>query len=579
MAKLVADQVVEMLVNAGVKRIYAVTGDSLNFINDAVRREGSIQWIHVRHEEAGAYAAGAEAQLTGNIACCMGSSGPGHVHLINGLYDAHRSGASVIALASTIASFDLGTETFQETNPIKLFDDCSYYNQMAITPKQLSRMLQSGIQTAIHRKGVSVVGLPGDIAKMDAEEVDTSTQNYKSVAIVRPTDADVQSLAALINQYHKITIFCGIGAADAHDEVVELSQKLNAPVGYSFRGKMDIQYDNPNEIGMTGLLGLPAAFHSMHESDLLILLGTDFPYTQFMPTDCKIVQVDIKPERIGRRAKVDVGLQGSIKDTLEVLLPLISQKSDDSFLQAQLKVYADVKEKMQTYVDDTGKRDMIHPEFVATTIDQLANDDAIFTVDTGMSCVWGARYINATGKRKMLGSFNHGSMANAMPHAIGAALACPDRQVIAFCGDGGLSMLLGDLATITQYNLPIKIVVFNNRSLGMVKLEMEVAGLPDWQTDMVNPDFALVAQAMGMKGITIKDPDDVKQGIREALQFKGPALINIFTDPNALAMPPKIEFEQVKGMALSMTKLILNGRMEEVLDTVKANYKHLKDVV
>jgi pyruvate dehydrogenase (quinone) len=579
MAKLVADQVVEMLVNAGVKRIYAVTGDSLNFINDAVRREGSIQWIHVRHEEAGAYAAGAEAQLTGNIACCMGSSGPGHVHLINGLYDAHRSGASVIAIASTVASFDLGTETFQETNPIKLFDDCSYYNQMAITPKQLSRMLQAGIQTAIHRKGVSVVGLPGDIAKMDAEEIDTSTQNYKSVAVIRPTDADLQSLASLIDQHHKITIFCGIGAAEAHDEVVELSQKLNAPVGYSFRGKMEIQYDNPNEIGMTGLLGLPAAFHSMHESDLLVLLGTDFPYTQFMPTDCKIVQVDIKPERIGRRAKVDVGLQGSIKDTLEALLPLINQKEDDSFLQAQLKVYAEVKEKMQTYVEDTGKRDMIHPEFVATTIDQLADDDAIFTVDTGMSCVWGARYINATGKRKMLGSFNHGSMANAMPHAIGAALACPDRQVIAFCGDGGISMLLGDLATITQYNLPIKILVFNNRSLGMVKLEMEVAGLPDWQTDMVNPDFALVAQAMGMKGITIKDPDDVKQGIREALQFKGPALINIFTDPNALAMPPKIEFEQVKGMALSMTKLILNGRMEEVLDTVKANYKHLKDVV
>jgi pyruvate dehydrogenase (quinone) len=579
MAKIVADQVVEMLVNAGVKRVYAVTGDSLNFINDAIRREGSIQWIHVRHEEAGAYAAGAEAQLTGGIACCMGSSGPGHVHLINGLYDAHRSGASVIAIASTVASFDLGTETFQETNTIKLFDDCTYYNQMATTPKQLARMLQAGIQTAIHRKGVSVIGLPGDIAKMDAEEVDTSTQNYKSIAMIRPNDEDLQSLAFLIEKHNKITIFCGIGAADAHDKVVELSQKLNAPVGYSFRGKMEIQYDNPNEIGMTGLLGLPAAFHSMHESDLLILLGTDFPYTQFMPTDCKIVQVDIKPERIGRRAKVDVGLQGSIKDTLIALLPLINQKTDDSFLQAQLKVYADVKDKMQIYVDDMGKRDMIHPEFVATTVDQLADDDAIFTVDTGMSCVWGARYINATGKRKMLGSFNHGSMANAMPHAIGAALACPDRQVIAFCGDGGLSMLLGDLATITQYKLPIKIVVFNNRSLGMVKLEMEVAGLPDWQTDMVNPDFALVAQAMGMKGITIKDPDDVKQGIREALQFKGPALINIMTDPNALAMPPKIEFEQVKGMALSMTKLILNGRMEEVLDTVKANYKHLKDIV
>lgn len=578
MAKNVSDQLVEMLVNAGIKRIYAVTGDSLNEVNNAVRREGSIQWVHVRHEEAGAYAAGAEAQLNG-IACCAGSSGPGHVHLINGLYDAHRSGAPVIAIASTIASFEFGTEYFQETNTIKLFDDCSYYNQVATTPKQLPRMLQSAIQTALHRKGVAVIGLPGDLTKMDAAEIETSTQNYYPIPLIRPNDEDLQKLAGLINQHKKITIFCGIGAGDAHDEVVEFSQKINAPVGYSFRAKMEIQYDNPNEIGMTGLLGLPAAFHSMHESDLLILLGTDFPYTPFMPTGCKIVQVDIKPERIGRRAKVDVGLCGSVKDTLTALLPLIDQKTDDSFVKAQLKVYADVKEKMQTYVDDTGKKELIHPEFVAHTLDTLADDDTIFTVDTGMSCVWGSRYINATGKRRMLGSFNHGSMANAMPQAIGAALACPGRQVIALCGDGGLSMLLGDLATITQYNLPIKIIVFNNRSLGMVKLEMEVAGLPDWQTDMHNPDFAMVAQAMGMKGITVKDPDDVKQAIREALAFKGPALINIFTDPNALAMPPKIEFDQVKGMALSMTKLILNGRMEEVLDTVKANYKHLKDVV
>jgi len=578
MAKNVSDQLVEMLVNAGIKRIYAVTGDSLNEINDAVRREGSIQWIHVRHEEAGAYAAGAEAQLNG-IACCAGSSGPGHVHLINGLYDAHRSGAPVIAIASTVASFEFGTEYFQETNTIKLFDDCSYYNQVATTPKQLPRMLQSAIQTALHRKGVAVIGLPGDLTKMDAAEIETSTQNYNPIPLIRPNDEDLQKLAGLINQHKKITIFCGIGAGDAHDEVVELSQKINAPVGYSFRAKMEIQYDNPNEIGMTGLLGLPAAFHSMHESDLLILLGTDFPYTPFMPTDCKIVQVDIKTERIGRRAKVDVGLCGSVKDTLAALLPLVDQKTDDSFVKAQLSIYADVKEKMQTYVDDTGKKELIHPEFVAHTLDTLADDDTIFTVDTGMSCVWGSRYINATGKRRMLGSFNHGSMANAMPQAIGAALACPGRQVIALCGDGGLSMLLGDLATITQYNLPIKIIVFNNRSLGMVKLEMEVAGLPDWQTDMHNPDFALVAQAMGMKGITVKEPDDVKQAIREALAFKGPALINVFTDPNALAMPPKIEFDQVKGMALSMTKLILNGRMEEVLDTVKANYKHLKDVV
>jgi pyruvate dehydrogenase (quinone) len=578
MSKNVADQLVEMLVNAGIKRIYAVTGDSLNEVNDAVRREGSIQWVHVRHEEAGAFAASAEAQLTG-FACCAGSSGPGHVHLINGLYDAHKAGAPVIAIASTVMGTEFGTDYFQETNTIKLFDDCSHYNQIANTPAQLPRMLQAGIQYALHKKGVSVIGLPGDVTKMAAADNITSTQSYNPVAKVLPADEDLKQLAALINKHQKVTIFCGIGAANAHDEVVELAQKLHAAVGYSFRGKMSIQYNNPNEVGMTGLLGLPSAYHSMHECDLLILLGTDFPYAQFMPPDCKIVQVDIKPERLGRRAKVDVGLCGSVKDTLSALLPLLSQKKDDSFLKAQLALYAEVKKQMQSYVDDGGTRDNIHPEMVASLIDELATNDAIFTVDTGMSCVWGARYINATGKREMLGSFNHGSMANAMPMAIGAALACPGRQVIALCGDGGLSMLLGDLATIVQYKLPIKIVVFNNRSLGMVKLEMEVAGLPDWQTDMYNPDFALVAQAMGIKGITVADPDDVKQALREALLFKGPALVNIMTDPNALAMPPKIEFEQVKGMALSMTKLVLSGKMDEVLDTFKSNYKHLKEVL
>jgi pyruvate dehydrogenase (quinone) len=578
MAKSVADQIVEMLVSAGIKRIYAVTGDSLNHINDAVRREGSIQWIHVRHEEAGAYAAGAEAQLNG-LACCAGSSGPGHVHLINGLYDAHRSGAPVIALATTVHSVEFGSESFQETNTIKLFDDCSYYNQLANTPMQLPRMLQGAIQAALHRKGVAVVAIPGDLASMDAKEGETSMKVYKNTAEVIPAKDDLNALAALLNQHQKITLFCGIGAAEAHDEVVELSQKLNATVAYSFRAKMDMQYDNPNEIGMTGLLGLPAAFHSMNESDLLLMLGTDFPYTAFMPTDCKIVQIDIKPERIGRRAKVDMGLCGGVKETLTALLPLIKQNTDDSFLKAQLKVYADVKDKMQTYVDDCGEKDKIHPEYAMSVVDELADDDAIFTVDTGMSCVWGARYLQATGKRKLLGSFNHGSMANAMPQAMGAALAQPGRQVIALCGDGGLSMLLGDLMTISQYKLPVKVLVFNNSSLGMVKLEMEVAGLPDWQTDMVNPDFALIAEAMGIKGFTVNEPTNVKATLQQAFAHNGPALVNIITDPNALAMPPKVEFEQVKGMALSMGKLILNGRMDEVLDTVKANYKHLKDLV
>lgn len=577
MAKNVSDQLVEMLVQAGIKRIYAVTGDSLNHLNDSVQRHPDIQWIHVRHEEAGAYAAAAEAELTG-LACCAGSSGPGHVHLINGLYDAHKSGASVLAIASTIISGEFGTDYFQETNTIKLFDDCSCYNQLAVTPVQLPRMAQAAIQHAYHKKGVAVLGLPGDLSSQDAVESESSTRTYFPKAILRPVDDELQALTRIIDHCPKVTVFCGIGAADAHDEVVQLSQLLKAPVGYSFRGKMSIQHHNPNEVGMTGLLGLPSAYHAMHEADLLILLGTDFPYVAFMPDDIRIVQIDASPEKLGRRAKLEMGLCGSVKDTLEALLPLVAAKEDDSFLKAQLEVYDKVKEHLHTYVEAKGKPNAIHPEYVAWAIDKIADDDAIFTVDTGMCCVWGARYIQATGNRRMLGSFNHGSMANAMPHAIGAAFACPGRQVIALCGDGGISMLLGDLATIKQYNLPIKIIVFNNHSLGMVKLEMEVAGLPDTETDMVNPDFALVAQAIGYEGITISSPDEVEEGLQRALRIEGPVLVNIMTNPEALAMPPKVEMKMMAGMARSMTRLMLSGRMDEVLDIVKSNYKHLKEI-
>jgi pyruvate dehydrogenase (quinone) len=578
MSKKVADQVVDMLVANNVKRIYAVTGDSLNELNDAVRRDGRIKWVHVRHEEAGAFAAAAEAELDG-LACCAGSSGPGHVHLINGLYDAHRSGVPVIAIASTINTHEFGTEYFQETNTIRLFDDCSCYNQVAYTPTQAARMLQTAIQHAIHKKAVAVFGLPGDLAAMPAEESPTAMSNYRNNVVLRPVEEDLIQLADLLNKGSKISIYCGIGAAEAHDEIIQMAKLLKAPVGYTFRGKMGIQHNNPFEVGMTGLLGLPSAYHSMHESDIVLLLGTDFPYTPFMPVKNKIIQIDEKPERLGRRAKLEMGLCGRIFDTVRSLLPLLKEKSDDSFLKAQLDLYIQVKEHLNIYVKDSGSRNKISPEFVASAINELAADDAIFTVDTGMCCVWGARYIHSTGKRKMLGSFNHGSMANAMPMAIGAAFCYPERQVIAMCGDGGLSMLLGDLATIKQYNLPVKLVVFNNRALGMVKLEMQVQGLPDHETDMVNPDFALVAQAMGFKGITIHEPSGVRDALQEAFCESGPVLLNIMTNPASLAMPPKIEWEQLKGYALSMSKLILGGKMDEVLDTVKANYKHLSEII
>jgi len=578
MNKNISDQLVEILVEAGIQRIYAVTGDSLNHVNAAVHRNGKIKWIHVRNEETAAFAAGAEAQLNG-LACCAGSSGPGHVHLINGLYDAHRSSASVLAIASTLPTKEFGTGYFQETNTIRLFDDCSCYNQVTTTPAQFPRMLQAALQNAVHQKGVAVIGLPGDITDLPAVAAETTTILYRNQPVVRPSENELLQLAELLNSHKKVTIYCGLGAAEAHKEIIQLAEKLKAPVAYSYKAKMGIQYDNPYEVGLTGLLGIPSAYHSMHECELLVLLGTDFPYTPFMPVENKIVQIDIKPENLGRRAKLDMGLCGDVKDTLQVLLPLVEMKEDGTFLGQQLKFYEEVKKNLLFYVRDPGKPDAIHPEFVASVINELAARDAIFTVDTGMCCVWAARYIDGTGERKMLGSFNHGSMANAMPQAIGAALARPDQQVIAFCGDGGISMMLGDLMTIVQYQLHVKIIVFNNRSLGMVKLEMEVAGIPDQETDMLNPDFAKIAEAMGMPGITINDPGEVKPGLEKAFLQEGPVLVTIRTDPNALAMPPKLEFDQMKGMALYMGKMMLGGRMDEVFKIISSNYKHLGEVI
>jgi pyruvate dehydrogenase (quinone) len=578
MSKNISDQLVEILVNAGIKRIYAVTGDSLNHVNAAVHRNGRIKWIHVRHEETAAFAAGAEAQLNG-LACCAGSCGPGHVHLISGLYDAHRSSASVLAIASTLPTKEFGMDFFQETNTIRLFDDCSCYNQVATTPAQFPRMLQAALQHAVHMNGVAVLGLPGDITNLPAVAAETTTRLFRNKPVVRPSEDELLQLATLINSHKKVTIYCGLGAAEAHSEIIQLAEKLKAPVAYSYKAKMAIQYNNPYEVGLTGLLGIPSAYHSMHECELLVMLGTDFPYTPFMPVENKIVQIDLKPETLGRRAKLEMGLCGDVKDTLQALMPMIEMKEDATFLNMQLKFYDEVKKKLLIYVNDSGKPDAIHPEFVVSVINELAAKDAIFTVDTGMSCVWAARYIDGTGGRKMLGSFNHGTMANAMPQAIGAALACPGKQVIAFCGDGGLSMMMGDLMTIIQYKLPVKVIVFNNRTLGMVKLEMEVAGIPDLETEMMNPDFTLIAEAMGMAGITIKDPSEVKSGLEKAFMQEGPVLVNILTDPNALAMPPKLEFDQLKGMTRYIGKMMLGGRMDEVFKIISSNYKHLGEIL
>jgi pyruvate dehydrogenase (quinone) len=579
MAKNVSDIIVERLIAAGVKRIYAVTGDSLNPVNDAVRRDGTLEWVQVRHEEAGAYAASMEAELNG-IGCCMGSSGPGHVHLINGLYDANRSGNPVIAIASTANTDKLGLEYFQETKPEQLFADCAKYVFMAHTPQQAINGIQTGIQHAISRKGVAVIGLPGDVAEAKADAVFTASKNFYTRPIISLNPKELSEFAEVLNRHDKIVLFCGYGCRDAQEEVMQLAQKLNAPIGFSFRGKIFFDKEsNPYAVGLTGLLGNKSGFEAMHQSEVLVMLGSDFPYSEFLPEHNTIIQVDIQPERIGRRARIDYGYCGDIRSTLQQLLPLVQQKTDTAFLNKMCEEHRRVEKIYRSYVTDQSENDKIHPEYVAHVIDELAADDAIFTADTGMCAVWAARYLRGKRDRYLTGSFNHGSMANAMPMAIGAGKAYPNRQVIAMCGDGGISMLLGDLMTISQYKIPAKIIIFNNRTLGMVKLEMQVAGYVDWQTDMVNPDFSKIAEAMNIAAWTVEASQEVESTMAAALAHDGPAVVTVYTDPDALAMPPNVTFEQMKGYATSMTKLMLNGRTAEVIDFTKSNIKYMKELL
>jgi len=575
MAHRVADELVNKLVEAGVKRIYGVVGDSLNPVTDALRLNGKIQWIHVRHEETAAFAAGAEAQLSGKLAACAGSCGPGNLHLINGLFDAHRSNAPVLAIASHIPATEIGTGYFQETHPEILFKECSHYCELISNPKQFERVLHIAMQTAIGRNGVSVIALPGDVAAMEVTANGSLRSLMSHRPTVRPCENDLARLADLINSSKKVVLFCGIGCADAHDEVIALAEKLKSPIGHSYRGKAFLEYNNPYDVGMSGLLGFGAAYRAMHECDLLLLLGTDFPYDKFLPSKPKVAQIDIRVENLGRRSKLDLGLWGDVRETVRALLPMVNAKSDRSFLDAMLDKHKEALRRLNVYVEHVGKRTPMHPEPVAAALSEVASDDAIFTADTGMCNVWSSRYIRATKERRVIGSFNHGSMANALPQAIGAQLCYPGRQVIAMAGDGGLAMLMGDLLTMAQYNLPIKLILFNNSVLGMVKLEMEVAGLPDFQTDLKNPNFAKLAEAIGMMGVRIEDPADVSSGLKKALQQSGPALVDVVTDPNAVSLPSHIEPEQVVGFGLTLGKLVLAGHIDEVVDTIETNIRHV----
>ncbi|MCP3061323.1 pyruvate dehydrogenase [Myxococcus sp. K38C18041901] len=570
----VAEALVRVLIEAGAERIYGVVGDSLNPITDAVRRsDGKLRWVHVRHEEAGAFAASAEAQLSGKLAVCAGSCGPGHLHLINGLYDAHRSYAPVLALVSHIPSEQIGTSYFQETHPELLFRECSHFCEMVANPKQAPRLFRLAAQTALAKGGVSAVVVPGDVAALEAGE-DVPSTFATERPVVRPADAELDRLAQLLNSASRVTVFCGSGCRGAHAEVLALAKRLQSPVGHAYRGKEWVSYDNPYDVGMTGLLGFGAAYEAMHACDVLLLLGTDFPYDAFMPVKPQIAQVDVRPEHLGRRSRLDLGVCGDVRETLRALLPRVEQKEDRRHLESALEELAKARRKLDTHVRNVGSHRPLHPELVASVLDEVAAEDAVFTVDTGMCNVWSARYLHATAERRIIGSFTHGSMANALPQAIGAQLLYPGRQVISMSGDGGFAMLMGDFLTLAQYELPVKVVIFNNSSLGMVKLEMQVSGYPDTQTDLVNPNFAKLAEAVGVMGQRVEAPEDIRGAFERALAHPGPALVDVVTDPHALSLPPRVTVKQAAGFALAMTKLVLNGEGDEVVDTVQAHLRH-----
>ncbi|MFI0899575.1 pyruvate dehydrogenase [Streptomyces sp. NPDC020983] len=572
----VAEQFIDILVRAGVRRLYGVVGDSLNPVVDAVRRTRSLEWVHVRHEETAAFAAGAEAQLTGRLAACAGSCGPGNLHLINGLFDAHRSMAPVLALASHIPSSEIGTSYFQETHPDRLFAECSHYSELISSAAQMPRVLQTAIQHAVGRGGVSVISLPGDIAAHPAPQRSIEHALVTRRPTVRPGDAELDALARMVDGARRITLFCGSGTAGAHDEVMAFAERVKSPVGHALRGKEWIQFDNKFDVGMSGLLGYGAAYEAMHECDLLILLGTDFPYNAFLPDDVAIVQVDMRPEHLGRRSKLDLAVWGAVGETLRCLTPKVREKTDRRFLDRMLKKHSDALEGVvKAYTRKVDKHVPIHPEYVASVLDEEADDDAVFTVDTGMCNVWAARYLTPNGRRRVIGSFTHGSMANALPQAIGAQFLDRGRQVVSMSGDGGFSMLMGDFLTLVQYDLPVKVVLFNNSSLGMVELEMMVEGLPAYGTTNHNPDFAAVARAAGAYGVRVEKPKEVRAALRDAFRHKGPALVDVVTDPHALSLPPKITGEQIGGFALSVGKVVLDGGVGKMVQMARSNLRNV----
>ncbi len=571
MAKRVADLLVDVLAEAGVQRVYGVSGDSLNGITDSIRTREGIQWVHTRHEEVAAFAAGAEAHLTGKLAVCAGSCGPGNLHLINGLYDCHRSRVPVLAIAAQIPSNEIGSGYFQETHPEHLFAQCSHYCELVSHPEQMPRVLEIAMQTAISRRGVAVVAIPGDVAMRDAVEQSGRLRFSDARPSVCPSDDELNILADLLNRSQKITILGGAGCAGAHDELIAVAAKLQAPIVHAMRGKEFIEYDNPFDVGMTGLLGFSSGYHAMLTCEVLLMIGTDFPYQQFFPKDATIVQVDVRGEQIGRRSKVDFGFVGDTKTTLRALLPKLDQNQYETHLEESVEHYRKARKSLDDLAVPSSIDKPIHPQYVARLLDQLATEDAVFTCDVGTPTIWAARYLTMNGKRRIIGSFTHGSMANALPQAIGAQASYPGRQVISMSGDGGFAMLMGDLLTLGQHQLPVKIVVFKNDSLAFVELEMKAAGILDFTTDLRNPDFAKIAEGAGLLGLKAETADDVEPMLAQALKYDGPALVEVPVSRQELSMPPTITLEQAKGFSLFMMKAVLSGRGDEIVDLARVN--------
>jgi pyruvate dehydrogenase (quinone) len=573
--KTVADQFAETLAAAGVKRIYGIVGDSLNGLTDALRRQGKIEWVHIRHEEVAAFAAGAEAHLTGELAVCAGSCGPGNLHLINGLFDCHRSRVPVLAIAAQIPSAEIGAGYFQETHPETLFKECSHYCELISGANQMPRTLEIAIREAVGNRGVSVVVMPGDVALQPAlaAPVPKAEGLLPGRAVAMPTHADVDRLAALLNGDGRVTMLCGSGCQGAHDAVLALADRLKAPIVHAFRGKEHVEWENPFDVGMTGLIGFSSGYYAMLDCDVLLMLGTDFPYRQFYPRGAgvRIAQVDVRPEQIGRRTPVDLGVVGDVGATLEMLLPNIKENRNRTHLDQATEHYRKARKGLdELAVGKPGKRP-IHPQQVAKALSDHATADAIFTCDVGLPTVWAARYLAMNGKRRLIGSFWHGSMANAMAQTIGAQTAFPGRQVISLSGDGGFTMLMGDFLSLVQLGLPVKVVVFNNSALGFIEIEQKSTGFLDYGTGFKNPNFAAMAEASGVRGIRLEDPADVDKGIAEALAHDGPVLVDAVVSKTVLPIPPAITTEMAKGFTLYMVKAVFNGRADDLIDLARSN--------